>query len=104
MTETHCWRCGVAQHPERPRRDEHDSEQSYLIACLVWLDHEYPGRTLQRARVVEWERLEKETDLAYVKVRLHELLDRDDPGSAEEFDRLAEIYRNRTTTKKESTQ
>lgn len=100
MTDkSHCWACGVDQDPQRPNRADYDSDPAYLVACLVWLDHEYPERLDYARRVAELERLERESDPAYVRSRLRELLDADDPESAAEWQRLVAIYR--TNTQKE---
>ncbi|AZC14563.1 hypothetical protein DT073_13355 [Microbacterium sp. ABRD28] len=79
-------------HPERPRRVDYRSDPDFLVACLVWLDHTFPKR---RKRIAEWQRLERESDVDYVRERLRELLALDESTEEEdaEFARLAAVWK-----------
>lgn len=103
-----CWSCGVDQHPKRPRRADYDSDPAYLVACLVYLDHEYPERRDFARRVAEWEALEREADHERVVARIRELIALDDwtDDQQEEADRLMAIYleNRRAARQKEKTQ
>jgi hypothetical protein len=93
-----CWQCGADQKPTRPLRGDFDSEPEYLVAALTWLDFTFPKRVAYKARIAEWERLERERDPKHVRARLVALLDDPDVEAAAEFARLAEIYKNLNRT------
>lgn len=98
--EGRCWSCGVDQLPQRPRREDYESDPAFLVASLTWLDYAFPRRADHRRRVAEWERLELETHTERVAERIRELiaLPEWDEQQQAEGDRLAADYLKKRRT------